>query len=122
MIHHQLLPDQRVLVVTPESPLEKRDFEALAPIVDRVIAEHGSLGGLMIYTKSFPGWKDFSAMLGHFNFVKDHQKHITKVAAVTDSAFLSILPSVASFFVHAKVRHFDYEDKAEALAWLDSDT
>lgn len=118
MIHHELLSDQQVLVVTPESPLDKSDFEALAPVVDGVIAEHGSLQGLMIYAKSFPGWKDFSGMLSHFNFVKDHQKHITKVAAVTDSAFLSILPTVASYFLHAEVRHFDYDEKEEALTWL----
>ncbi|MFZ4702667.1 MAG: STAS/SEC14 domain-containing protein [Candidatus Methylumidiphilus sp.] len=60
---------------------------------------------------SFPGWSDFAALLSHLKFVKNHQQHIAKVAAVTDSGFLSIMPSIASHFVHAQVRHFDYGDK-----------
>jgi peroxiredoxin len=69
---------------------------------------------------SFPGWSDFSACLSHFKFVKNYHQHIAKVAAVTDSGFLSILPSIASHFVHTQVRHFDYTDKQSALAWLQS--
>jgi len=118
LIHHELLRDQQVLVVTPEGPLDTADFEKLAPIVDSIIAEHGKLNGLMIYAESFPGWSDFAAMLTHLTFVKNHLPHIAKVAAVTDSAFLSILPRVVEHFVHADVRHFDYDKKQEALAWL----
>jgi len=118
MIHHELLRDQQILVVTPDGPLKKADFEKLKPIVDGIIAEHGKLNGLMIYVESFPGWSDFAAMLAHLTFVKNHQRQIAKVAAVTDSAFLSILPRVVDHFVHAEVRHFDYDKKQEALAWL----
>jgi SpoIIAA-like len=45
---------------------------------------------------------------------------IEKVATVSDSGFLRILPSVASHFVKAEVRHFDYHDKEKALEWLTS--
>jgi hypothetical protein len=30
--------------------------------------------GLMIYTKSFPGWENFAAFLSHIQFVKNHQR------------------------------------------------
>jgi hypothetical protein len=118
MIHHEFLLDQGILIVMPQGPLEKADFETLTPIVDAFIADRGKLNGLMIYVETFPGWSDFAALVTHLTFVKDHHRHIAKVAAVTDSGFLSILPRIADHFVHAEVRHFDYGDKQDAQAWL----
>jgi SpoIIAA-like len=118
MLRHELLRDKGILIVTPEGPLKKADFEALTPIVDAFIAENGKLNGLMIYVESFPGWSNFAALVSHLTFVKDHHRHIAKVAAVTDSGFLSILPRIADHFVHAEVKHFDYDDKQQALSWL----
>ena len=120
MIQHELRRDTGILIVTPQGPLEKSDFEMLAREVDPYIKENGGLNGLMIHAKSFPGWHDFAAMVTHFNFVKNHHQRIAKVAAVTDSGFLAILPSIAKHFVHADVRHFDYGDKEKALKWLSS--
>ncbi len=119
MIQHELLRDQGILIVMPQGPLEKEDFKILAETVDPFIASKGELHGLMIYTESFPGWKSFAALVTHMRFVKDHQSQIAKVAAVTDSGFLSILPRIADHFLHAQVRHFDYSDKKDALNWLD---
>ena len=120
MIHHQLLRDEGILIVTPEGPLEKADFEKLASVVDPYIEANGKLNGLMIEAESFPGWSNFAALITHLKFVRDHQQHIEKVAAVTDSGFLSVLPSIADHFVHAEVRHFSYTDKQDALSWLRS--
>ena len=118
MIHHELVRDQGILIVIPEGPLQQADFEALAQLVDPYIESKGELRGLLIQTESFPGWANFAALLSHLKFVKDHHRHIAKVAAVTDSGFLTIMPSIVSHFVHAQVRHFDYADKQNALAWL----
>jgi SpoIIAA-like len=120
MIHQELLRDQGILVVTPEGPLQQADFETLAQLVDPFIESEGELHGLLVYTESFPGWADFATLLSHLKFVKNHHQHIAKVAAVTDSGFLSIMPSIVGHFVHAQVRHFDYGDKEGALTWLQS--
>lgn len=120
MIQHELRRDTGILIITPQGPLEKKDFEMLAREVDPYIQEKGRLNGLMIQAKSFPGWHDFAALVSHFKFVKNHHQHIAKIAAVTDSGFLSILPSIAKHFVRADVRHFDYNDKEKALQWLNS--
>lgn len=122
MIHHELLQDDGIMIVTPEGRLESTDFEALGRTVDPYIEEHGKLKGLMIYVESFPGWSDFAALLSHIRFVKNHQQNIDKVAAVTDSGFLSIMPQVANHFVKATVKHFDYNQKDTALDWLKNDT
>lgn len=121
MIKCELLHDQGVVVVTPEGSLQSSDFELIKETVDPYIETHGHLNGLMIYTPSFPGWNDFAALISHFKFVKNHHRDILKVAAVTDSKFLSIMPHVANHFVRAEVKHFDYQDKQVALNWLSGD-
>ena len=118
MIKSELLKDEGILIVTPEGPLASSDFEMLTRKVDPYIEEQGGLNGLMIYTESFPGWQDFSSLISHLSFVREHERNIAKVAAVTDSGFLSIMPRIVDHFVQAEVRHFDYADKAKALAWL----
>jgi len=121
MIKSELLKDKGVLIVSPVGPLAASDFEHLAQEIDPYIEQNGRLHGLMVHAEFFPGWADFAAFLSHLKFVKDHQSKIEKVAAVSDSGFLRIIPSVASHFVKAEVKHFDYfdyNDKDEALEWL----
>ena len=120
MLNHELLKDEGILIVTPDGPLESSDFARLAKKIDPFIEEKGKLNGLMIYTESFPGWNDFAALVSHLKFVKNHHQRIERIAAVTDSGFLSILPRVAGHFVSAEIRHFDCRDKKHALNWLKS--
>jgi len=122
MIHFELLRDRGILIVTPQGPLEKADFELIAREVDPFIAAKGKLSGLMIYAKSFPGWKDFAGLLSHLKFVGEHQRFIGRIAAVTDSEFLTIVPSILSHFVSAEVKHFGLDEKDRALAWLETGT
>ena len=56
MLKFELLRDRGILIVTPNGPLEKADFERLAKEVDPFIASKGKLTGLLIYTESFPVW------------------------------------------------------------------
>ncbi len=120
MIHFELLRDRGILVVTPTGPLEQADFELLAREVDPYIAAHGRLTGLAIYAKSFPGWESFGALVSHLRFVGGHHRNIARVAAITDSGFLAIVPKIVAHFVSAEVRHFDFDEKDRALAWLES--
>jgi len=121
MLHYELHRAESILIVKPVGPLESADFENLVREVDPYLREKGKLKGLMIYAKSFPGWDDFAAFLSHMKFVKHHHKKIRRIAAVTGSGFLSILPQVATHFVQAEIRHFDYDDKESALQWLAAD-
>ena len=118
MIEHKLLKDEKILIVTPKGALEKSDFEKLSTIVDPYLEKEGQLNGLMIQTESFPGWASFAALISHFQFVKNHQKKISRVAAVTDSGFLSVMPVIADHFVDAELKHFNYDEKERAMEWL----
>jgi tRNA U38,U39,U40 pseudouridine synthase TruA len=118
MLNYELNQENGILILKPMAPLESTDFEKLVQEVDPYIREKGKLNGLLIYAKSFPGWDNFAAFLSHMKFVKNHHQQIKKIAAVTSSNFLSIMPQVANHFVKAEVRHFDYDDKDAALNWL----
>jgi hypothetical protein len=120
MINAQLLRDDGILVVSPADKLQSTDFERLRLLADPYIEEHGDLKGMLIDAESFFGWEDFSSMLSHIRFVRNYHEKIERVAAVTDNGFLAILPAVADHFVAAEVRHFDYQDRDEALNWLRS--
>ncbi|WP_455219454.1 STAS/SEC14 domain-containing protein [Kaarinaea lacus] len=118
MLKSELLKDDGILVVLPEDALQASDFEQLASSIDPYIEDNGVLNGLMIYTESFPGWDNFAGLVSHIKFVKNHHKVIKKVAAVTDSAIAPALPRIASHFVDAEIKHFDYHDKDQAMSWL----
>ena len=120
MLRFELLRDRRILLITPEGPLQRADFEQLAQEIDPFIAANGKLVGVMIHAESFPGWKSFGALVSHLKFVADHHRQIERVAAVTNSGFLKIVPRIASHFVQARIRHFDPSEKDHALAWLET--
>jgi hypothetical protein len=120
MLKFELLRDRGVLIVTPNGSLEKADFERLAKEVDPFIASKGKLTGLLIYTESFPGWDSLGALVSHLKFVADHHRQIARIAAVTDSGFRKIIPTIATHFIEAQIRVFDFTQKAAALAWLET--
>jgi hypothetical protein len=118
MVNYELLRPDGILMIRPVASLEAADFQQIAQEVDPYIEANGKLHGLLIDAESFPGWKDFAALIAHLKFVRDHHRKIERVAAVSDSSFLSIAPKITGHFVQAEVRHFAHSQKAEALNWL----
>jgi len=118
MINHELLHDEGILLLRPKGPIQAGDFESVAKSVDPYIERTGGLRGVLIEAEAFPGWDSFAAVMSHLRFVRDHHQVIAKVAAVSDSTFLSFAPQLAKHFVKAEVRHFNVADRASALAWL----
>lgn len=119
MIKVDLKEASGVAVVRPESmtALTEDDFKKLKDTVDGYLKDHDALRGLVIVADHFPGWTDFKAFTSHFEFIRDHQKHIEKVAVVSDSPFMSAAPHLIDHFVSAKVRTFGAGDVAEAETW-----
>jgi len=118
MIEHHLDTGNAILHIQPKSALEKADFEDLARAVDPFIDETGDLAGLIIETPAFPGWESFGAMTAHLRFVRDHHKHIRKIAVVTDSALGTVAEKLASHFVSAEIKHFPASDLDVARRWI----
>lgn len=118
MINYEFKNAEGILVLHPEGPLEAADFIAIASQVDTYLEGHGKLHGVLIHAKSFPGWKDFAALLAHLRFLKEHLRRIEKVAVVADGALAYIMPNIANHFIHAQVRHFEFTCENDAWDWL----
>ncbi|RUP01229.1 MAG: STAS/SEC14 domain-containing protein [Mycobacterium sp.] len=118
MIDYELDAASSVLLVRPESALDKDDFVRLAKVVDPHIEANGDLNGLIISAAKFPGWDSFGALVTHFRFVRDHQKHIKKVAVVTDSHLGDVAEHLTSHFVSAEIRHFPAGQEDQARHWV----
>lgn len=119
-----------ILVIRPESPLDKGDFAKLSKAVDPQIEATGDLAGVIVDAPSFPGWENFGfpgwenfgSMVSHFRFVRDHQKHVKKVAVVTDSPLGDVAEHLASHFVSAEIKHFPAGQTETAPAWITNGT
>jgi stage II sporulation SpoAA-like protein len=122
MIEYDLDNEHSILEVRPKSALDKADFVELAKAVDPHIESAGDLAGLIISAPSFPGWDSFGAMVTHFRFVRDHQKHIKKVAVVTDSHLADVAQHLATHFVSAQIRHFPAGQGEQARQWILNDS
>ncbi len=118
MIDYDLDGEHNILLVHPQSALDKNDFAELAKAVDPQIEANGDLAGLIISAPSFPGWDSFAAMVTHFRFVRDHHRHIKKVAVVTDSHLADMAEHLGSHFVSATIRHFRAGQVEQARQWI----
>jgi len=118
MLEHYLDTVHSILYVHPTSSLEEEDFIQLAATVDPYIGKTGVLAGIIIESPTFPGWKTFGAIVSHFRFMRDHHKHVRKIALVTDSALGNVAEHLASHFVAAEIRQFPSGEIETAKQWI----
>jgi len=118
MIEFTLDTVNSILHLRPKSALEKADFEQITAAADPHIEKTGSLAGLIIEIKAFPGWDSLGAMAAHFRFVRDHHRLIRKIAVVTDSAMGNVAENLAAHFVAAEIRHFPAGELEAARRWI----
>lgn len=118
MIDHTLDKTDGILYVRPKAALAAADFAAIAEHVDPFIEANGQLAGIILEARSFPGWDSVAAMLAHLRFVREHHKHVRKIAAVTDSPIGDLAEKLAPHFVAAEIKHFPAGQTAAAKAWI----
>jgi SpoIIAA-like len=118
MIEHSLDTAHSILYLRPKSALEQEDFVHLARTVDPYIQSTGDLAGVIVEASAFPGWDSLGAMAAHFRFVRDHHKHIKKIALVTDTPLGNLAEKLGSHFVSATIRHFPAGAVAAAREWI----
>ncbi len=119
MLSITLDKDEAIVTLEPEGVLQKEDFETAVKVIDPFIREHGKLKGLIIATEFFPGWEDFSALVQHLKFIKNHHKKVKRLAFVTDSKLLGrFSENISSHFVDAEIKYFPYTARKEARAWI----
>jgi hypothetical protein len=118
MIEYDLDTAHSIVVARPQSRLDKDDFVKLAQAVDPQIEATGGLEGVIVDAPSFPGWDSFGSLVNHLRFVRDHHKHVKKVAVVTDSAMGDVAEHLASHFISAQIKHFASGKVDAAKLWI----
>ena len=118
MIEYDLDDEHAILEVRPKSALDKEDFAELATTVDPQIEAKWRPRRPHPQCAVIPGVGQFRAMVTHFRFVRDHHKHVKKIAVVTDSHLGDVAEHLTSHFVSAKIRHFPAEQLEQARQWI----
>ena len=114
--------DVGIAILEPVGELSESDFNAASEVIDPFLENNNELQGIIIHVKSFPGWDSFSSLVAHLKFVKDHHKKITRVAFATDSPIGSFAEKVATHFVNAEIKNFDFDELEDSKKWvLDSE-
>lgn len=118
MIEYSLDAADSILYLRPKSALAADDFVKLARAVDSHIEATGDLAGVIIEAPAFPGWDSLGALVTHFRLVRDHHRHVRKVAVLTDSALVKVIERLASHFVSAEIRRFPPGETEAAKQWV----
>ena len=107
-----------IATLRPDGALSENDFESAYRIIDPYIEKSGKLRGLIISSKTFPGWESFGSIIKHFKFVKEHHKKVSHVALVTDSVLGDFAEKIAEHFVSAEIKHFAFDELSSAQSWI----
>ena len=110
--------DYGILEVAPTGKLTKSDFQHLSKEIDHIRQSGRELEGVLVYTKDFPGYEEFSDLIAHGEFVKQHHDKINKLAFCTDSKIGGLLETIADAYADAEAKRFSYDEKDEAEKWL----
>jgi len=89
MLKHTLLSTEGILILEPSSPLEAVDFLAVTHDMDPYLAKHGSLAGVLIFAKAFPGWLNLEATISHLRLIENYHQKIKRLAIVSDNGLLA---------------------------------
>lgn len=118
MIDFELNRERHILELCPLAPLSAEDCVDLGRAVDPEIAAGHDLAGLIIDAPHFPGWEGVSALAAHLRFVREHHRHVKRIAVVTDSHLGDFAEHLASHFVSAEIRRFPAGTIEQARQWI----
>ena len=121
MLEFTMIEPGGILRVKPSGALTAQDFTRLNRFADAYLEKNGSLAGLLIEAQSFPGWDSFAGFAAHIRFIRDHQRHVERIALVTDSSVAHVAEILADPFVAADIRCFAFNQYDAALHWLRTD-
>jgi len=109
----------RILEAEPTGAISAEDFREIAAFIDPEIDWGGPINGVLIHTRTFPGWEGFGALIEHVRFVKNHHDSVRKVAMATDDRIGRFLvEKIVSHFVSADVRLFRHDELEVARKWV----
>jgi hypothetical protein len=99
--------------------LEREDYGAFAPAVERLIEEQGKIR-MLVLLEDFRGW-DAGALWEDIKFEVKHFNDIERLAIVGENRWEQGMAVFCKPFTTAEVKYFPHEQATEARLWLESD-
>ena len=116
MIKTEIISANALRIIAPEK-LKADDFRQIAPQIDSLISQHGTIR-LLIDASGFNGWENIAAFENHAGFVKNHQQKVERIAVITAHDWQQWLVGAVRMFLHPLVRAYDKSHESEALQWI----
>lgn len=116
MIKIEAIADNALRATVPEK-LKADDFSRIAPQVDLLISQKGSIR-LLIDASHFGGWENIEAFENHAGFVKGHQHKVERLAVIVGHEWQHWVVGMIRMFVHPQVRAYERSQESEALKWI----
>ena len=98
--------------------VDKNDYDVMLPVLEDKIRQHGKikvyaeLMNVETYTLKAL-WKEIKFDLKHLN-------DFSKAAIVGDAPWMNMVATMAKPFTTAEVKHFDFEHRSDAWAWINA--
>ena len=118
MLNVELDKTSGVATLRPDGALSEKDFESASKVIDTYLEENENLKGIIINTRTFPGWESFGSFVKHFNFINDHHKKVSHIALVTDSVMGNLGEKITGHFISAEIKHFAFNELDKAQSWV----
>ena len=118
MLDYDINQYESTLTIRLHHAVSEADVLLLVPKVDDYLAHHKRLAGVMLISRDWVGWESFAALRATLTFLRDHHQKISLMALVTDSLLADHIPIFAARFVNTTIRHFPYNEEANAKIWL----
>jgi hypothetical protein len=106
-----------VLRITVPDKLNADDFRQIAPQIDSLIRQYGTIR-LLIDASGFHGWENIGAFETHAGFVRDHQRKIERIAVIVAHDWQHWLIAAVRIFAHPDATAYDKGHEHEALQWV----
>ncbi len=116
MIKTEVISANALRITAPDK-LKADDFRQIAPQIDSLISQHGTIR-LLIDASGFKGWENIAAFENHAGFIKDHQQKVERIAVIAEHDWQHWLIGAVRIFVHPEVRAYDKGHEGEALQWI----
>jgi hypothetical protein len=107
-----------VLGVRPDGPITREDVAMLTRAADEYLAGHPKIAGVMVETRTFPGFASIGAFADYARFIADHHARVRRIALVTDSGLAPVAEFMANHVVGVQMRHYPFAEGTVAQAWL----
>ncbi len=115
----EIVSTGKLLHVKASGKLTKESYEAFAPLVDKLIQEHGKLR-VLFEIHDFHGWTA-GALWEDIKFDFKHGKDIERLAIVGESKWEEGMAAFCKPFTSATIQYFDHSQLEEAERWVSED-